>query len=72
MTYKVIGKSRRIEKDFLRIINSFSAEEQDTIWQILLNDPKGGEATHWTIKKVYKDTWQLDLPHGYRLIYGIK
>jgi hypothetical protein len=33
MTYKVIEKSRRIEKDFLHIIN--------TIWHILLNDPKG-------------------------------
>jgi hypothetical protein len=50
MTYKVIGNSRRIEKDFLKIINSFSEEEQNTIWQILLNDPKGSEGAHWTIK----------------------
>jgi hypothetical protein len=67
MTYKVIGNSRRIEKDFLKIINSFTEEEQNTIWQILLNDPKGSGATHWTIKKVHKDIWQLDLPSGYRL-----
>jgi mRNA-degrading endonuclease RelE of RelBE toxin-antitoxin system len=71
MTYKVIGNSRRIEKDFLHIINSFSAEEQNTIWHILLNDPKGSAATHRTIKKVQKDIWQLDLPNGYRLEYTV-
>ena len=71
MTYKVIGNSRRIEKDFLKIINSFTEEEQNTIWQILLNDPKGSGATHWTIKKVHKDIWQLDLPRGYRLEYTV-
>ena len=71
MTYKVIGNSRRIEKDFLQSINSFSEEEQNAIWQILLNDPKGSKATHWTIKKVHKDIWQLDLPRGYRLEYTV-
>jgi hypothetical protein len=71
MTYKVIGNSRRIEKGFLQIINSFSEEEQNTIWQILLNNLKGSEATHWTIKKVSKDIWQLDLPNGYRLEYTV-
>ena len=71
MTYRVIGNSRRIEKRFLEIINSFNEEEQNAIWQILLNDPKGSGATHWTIKKVHKDIWQLDLPHGYRLEYTV-
>jgi mRNA-degrading endonuclease RelE of RelBE toxin-antitoxin system len=71
MSYKVIGNSRRIEKDFLKTLTSFSEEEQDTIWQILLNNPKGREATHWTIKKVGKDIWQLDLPGGYRLEYTV-
>lgn len=71
MTYRVLGNSRRVEKDFLQIINSFSEEEQNTIWQILRNNPKGSAATHWTIKKVHKDIWQLDLPRGYRLEYTV-
>ena len=71
MTYRVLGNGRRVEKNFLQIINSFSEEEQNTIWRILLNNPKGSNATHWTIKKVYKDIWQLDLPRGYRLEYTV-
>jgi len=53
MTYRVLTNSRRIEKDFLRIITLFGKEEQNTIWQILRLTPKGSAATHWTIKKVY-------------------
>jgi mRNA-degrading endonuclease RelE of RelBE toxin-antitoxin system len=71
MTYRVLVNSSRIEKAFLRIINSFNEEEQTTIWQTLRNTPKGSEATHWTIKKVQKDIWQLDLPRGYRLEYTV-
>ena len=71
MTYRVLGNSRRIEKRFLEIIKIFSKEEQNSIWQTLLNDPKGNEASHWTIKKVHKDIWQLDLPRGYRLEYTV-
>jgi mRNA-degrading endonuclease RelE of RelBE toxin-antitoxin system len=71
MTYRVLGNSRRIEKRFLEIINIFSKEERNSIWQILLNDPKGSGSTHWTIKKVHKDIWQLDLPQGYRLEYTV-
>jgi mRNA-degrading endonuclease RelE of RelBE toxin-antitoxin system len=71
MTYRVLTNSRRIEKDFLRIITGFSKEEQNTIWQILRTHPKGSGATHWTIKKVYRDIWQLDLPSGYRLEYTV-
>ncbi len=56
---------------FLQIINSFSEEEQNTNWQILRNNPKGSAATHWTIKRVHKDIWQLDLPRGYRLEYTV-
>jgi mRNA-degrading endonuclease RelE of RelBE toxin-antitoxin system len=67
MTYRVLANSSRIEKDFLRIITSFNEEEQNTIWQILRTYPKGSSATHWTIKKVHRDIWQLDLPSGYRL-----
>ena len=71
MTYRVLANSNRIEKDFLRIITGFSEEEQKTVWQILQTYPKGSSATHWTIKKVYRDIWQLDLPDGYRLEYTI-
>ena len=71
MTYRVLTNSRRIEKDFLRIITLFSKDEQNTIWQILRTQPKGSRETHWTIKKVYRDIWQLDLPHGYRLEYTV-
>jgi hypothetical protein len=41
MTYRVLANSNRIEKDFLRIITSFTEEEQTTIWQILRTTPKG-------------------------------
>ena len=71
MTYRVLTNSRRIEKDFLRIITLFSKEEQNTIWQILRLTPKGSGETHWTIKKVDRDIWQLDLPSGYRLEYTV-
>jgi|SRR5271166_1151956 len=71
MRYKILGNSKRIEKHFLKIINSFSKEDQNTIWQTLLNDPKGDASSHWTIKKVYKDIWQLALPRGYRLEYTV-
>ena len=71
MTYKVLGNARRIEKDFLKIIKGFSQEDQNNIWQTLLNDPKGDTSSHWTIKKVYRDIWQLDLPRGYRLEYTV-
>jgi mRNA-degrading endonuclease RelE of RelBE toxin-antitoxin system len=71
MTYRVLANSNRIEKDFLRIITSFTEEEQTTIWQILRTIPKGSTATHWTIKKVYRHIWQLDLPRGYRVEYTV-
>lgn len=71
MTYRVLANSNRIEKAFLRIITGLSEEERTTIWHILRNVPKGSEATHWTIKKVYRDIWQLDLPPGYRLEYTV-
>jgi hypothetical protein len=71
MTYRVLTNSRRIEKDFLRIISGFSEDEQNTIWQILRTHPKGSGETHWTIKKVYRDIWQLDLPSGHRLEYTV-
>jgi hypothetical protein len=67
MTYRVLTQSRRIEKDFLRIITGFSEDEQNTIWQILRTHLKGSGETHWTIKKVDRAIWQLDLPSGYRL-----
>jgi len=63
--------SRRIEKDFLRIITGLSEDEQNTIWQILRTHPKGSGETHWTMKKVGRDIWQLDLPSGYRLEYTV-
>ena len=71
MTYRVLTNSRRIEKDFLRIITLFGKEEQNTIWQILRIAPKGSGETHWTVKKVDRDIWQLDLPSGYRLEYTV-
>ena len=71
MTYRVLTNSRRIEKDFLRIITGFGESEQDTIWQILRMYPKGSGETHWTIKKVGRNIWQLDLPSGYRLEYTV-
>ena len=71
MTYRVLANSKRIEKYFLRIITSLSEEDQKTVWQILQTYPKGSSATHWTIKKVYRDIWQLDLPDGYRLEYTV-
>jgi hypothetical protein len=49
MTYRVLTNSRRIEKDFLRIITGFSEDEQNTIWHILRTHPKGSGETHWTI-----------------------
>jgi len=72
MSYRVLANSRRSEKDFLRIITSFSKEDQGTIWQILRNFPKGSGATHWTIKKVDRAVWQLDLPSGYRVAYTVE
>ncbi len=71
MTYRVLTHSRRIEKDFLRIITDFSEDEQNTIWQILRTHPKGSGETHWTMKKVDRALWQLDLPSGYRLEYTV-
>jgi mRNA-degrading endonuclease RelE of RelBE toxin-antitoxin system len=71
MTYRVLGRGRRIEKDVLRIITSFSQDEQHAMWQILRQHPKGREATHWRIKKVDTAIWQLDLPRGYRLEYTV-
>ena len=71
MTYRVLANSTRSEKDFLRIITGLSREDQGTIWQILRNSPKGSAATHWTIKKVDRALWQLDLPSGYRLEYTV-
>jgi mRNA-degrading endonuclease RelE of RelBE toxin-antitoxin system len=71
MTYGVLTHSRRIEKDFLRIITGFSEDEQNTIWQILRTHPKGSRETHGTIKKMDRDIWQLDLPSGYRLEYTV-
>jgi mRNA-degrading endonuclease RelE of RelBE toxin-antitoxin system len=70
MTYRVLTNSR-IEKAFLQIITKFSEEEQNTIWQILRLTPKGSGETHWTMKKVDRDIWQLDLPSGYRLEYTV-
>jgi hypothetical protein len=46
-------------------------EAQNTIWKILRAHPKGSGATHWTMKKVDRDIWQLDLPSGYRLEYTV-
>ena len=71
MTYRVLTHSRRTEKAFLRIIIGFSEDEQNTIWQILRTYPKGSGETHWTIKKVDRAVWQLDLPSGYRLEYTV-
>jgi mRNA-degrading endonuclease RelE of RelBE toxin-antitoxin system len=71
MTYRVLTHSRRIEKDFLRIITGLSEEEQSKIWQILRTHPKGSGGTHWTSKKVYRDICQLDLPSGYCLAYTV-
>ncbi len=71
MTSRVLSNNRRREKDFLRIITGFSEDEQHTIWHILRLTPKGSGDTHWTMKKVYKDIWQLDVPHGYRLEYTV-
>jgi mRNA-degrading endonuclease RelE of RelBE toxin-antitoxin system len=71
MTYRVLTHSRRIEKAFLRIITGLSEEEQSTIWHILRTHPKGSGETHWTMKKVARDIWQLDLPSGYRLAYTV-
>ena len=56
MTYRVLTNSRRIEKDFLRIITVFSEDEQGAIWQILRVTPKGSGETHWTIKKVSRNS----------------
>lgn len=41
------------------------------IWQILRMYPTGSGETHWTIKKVGRNIWQLDLPSGYRLEYTV-
>ena len=71
MTYRVLTHSRRVEKEFLRIITNFRQEEQDTIWQLLRTYPKGSGETHWTVKKVAGNIWQLDLPRGYRLEYTV-
>jgi mRNA-degrading endonuclease RelE of RelBE toxin-antitoxin system len=71
MTYRVLTHSRRTEKAFLQIITTFSQDEQNTIWQILRTHPKGSGETHWTIKKVDRAIWQLDLPSGYRLEYTV-
>jgi mRNA-degrading endonuclease RelE of RelBE toxin-antitoxin system len=71
MTYRVLSNSRRIEKAFLQIITTLSEDEQNTIWHILRIAPKGSEGTHWTMKKVYRDIWQLDLPRGYRLEFTV-
>jgi hypothetical protein len=72
MTYRVLTHSRRIEKAFLRIITGFREDEQNTIWKILRTHPKGSGETHWTMKKVDRAIWQLDLPSGYRLEYTVE
>jgi hypothetical protein len=61
MTYRVLTHSRRIEKDFLRIITGFSEDEQNTIWQILRLTPKGSGETHWTIKKLAFPFYEIGL-----------
>ena len=71
MSYKVLGQSGRVEKSFFEVLNKYTKEEQAKIWHILLENPKGSGSTHWTLKKVGKSVWQLDLPYGYRLIYTV-
>ena len=51
MTYRVLTNSRRIEKDFLRIITGFSEDEQNTIWQILRLTPKEAEKPTGRLKR---------------------
>ena len=71
MSYKVLGQSGRVEKSFFEVLNKYTQEEQAKIWHILLENPKGSQATHWTIKKVGKSIWQLDLSYGFRIIYSV-
>ena len=52
MSYKVLGQSGRVEKSFFEVLNKYTKEEQAKIWHILLENPKGSQPTHWTIKKI--------------------
>ncbi len=71
MTYQLLAHSGRIEKDLHKIIEIFTDEQRTKIKQTLSQDPKGTSTTHWAIKKVRKDIWQLDLPRGYRIEYTV-
>jgi len=69
--YQIQAESRRIEKDFHKVIARLTNEQRITLRDILQNDPKGNAALHWKIKKVQKEVWQCDLPSGYRIEYTV-
>jgi mRNA-degrading endonuclease RelE of RelBE toxin-antitoxin system len=69
--YKIVGLSRRIDKQIVRVMGRFTEEQANTIEKELEHDPKGTASSHWKIKKVGKNVWQYDLPHGYRIEYTV-
>lgn len=69
--YKIVSVSRKLDKQFGKVMSQFSDEQVDAIETGLKTEPKGTAATHWKIKKVGKAVWQYDLPEGYRIIYTL-
>ena len=69
--YQIQAESRRIEKDFHKVIARLTEEQRASLRNTLHNDPKGNAASQWKIKKVKKDVWQCDLPSGYRIEYTV-
>jgi hypothetical protein len=71
MIYQIASKSARIEKDLHKVLELLTDAQREKFEQVLAIDPKGTSATHWSIKKVAKNIWQLDLPRGYRSAYSV-
>ena len=69
--YKIQSLSRRIDKQFDKVMSRFSDEEVEKIKEELQREPKGNTASHRKIKKVAPTIWQYDLPEGYRLEYTV-
>jgi len=69
--YHILVDSRKIEKDFHKLLDRLNEEQHISLRKILTTYPKGTSTTHWKIKKVKKDIWQCDLHDGYRIAYTI-
>jgi mRNA-degrading endonuclease RelE of RelBE toxin-antitoxin system len=69
--YSIQGVSRKIDKRFIKTMGRFSNEQVNAIEHFLQIEPKGNPASHWDLKKVARNVWQLDLPEGHRMQYTV-